>query len=219
MRLILAFLFILVGCASHRAPEVPPPVVIGKMASAKSRVQIFLADERDEKQKFYLILRDDKDQKIEIEESSLLITSKQGKVPKYKFERISKGRFQVLFNEKIPKVSHLKFSVQGIPLKKSIENRHKPEPIKGKIVLVSKGDHEVTLKLSLQNMRGESLETDGPPGTVIEGGGTLSELKRLQKGLWEIKVSLPEENVIIYVSIRTNGAHLDHLFRYQHIEN
>lgn len=217
MRILLG-LILLASCSTTKIPEAPIEMVQEKMDPAYSKVLIFLPDEKIDHQNFFLELRNEKNQSIDIGQQYMFVISRNP-LPNYKINRISQGRFQLVFEQEVKPLKGVKFFVQGFPVKKIIENRKKPDPIQGKIIVKEKGDHEITLRLTLKNMQGEGLKTSDGPDIVVEGGGHVFELKSLQRGLWEFKVSLPEENQILYLTVRANGVQLDRLFRYQHVEN
>jgi hypothetical protein len=210
MSKFLALLFLVSACSTSKPTIIPPSETIDP---THSRVQVFQADDHYPQQRYFLNVRNEKKQKIDIDEKLISVNAK------FNVRHISTGRYQLFFDKELKSLSKTKFLVQGFPLKKEIQQKINYEPIQGNVVLVQKADHELTMRLKLENKQGKSLEPSNSPDILLEGGGHIYDIKRLQKGLWEFKVGLPEENQIIYINVRANGAQLDRLFRYQHVEN
>lgn len=220
MRLILLFSFFFTACSfleTNSTPTPRPVKVLGVVDPKMSVVKLYPPDAYHEGQRFFLELRNSSGIKVDVEDQEIKV--KCSKIsPKYKVLWVSQGRYQLEFAEELENLKKVKFLVQGKLLKHELMSFKKPSRSHSKLILLGKGDHQISMKLTLQNKRGERVETQAPPEIILEGLGEVSTLKLSQNGIWEFTVNLPELNQIIYLNVRANGVEFDHLFRYQHIE-
>ena len=74
------------------------------------------------------------------------------------------------------------------------------------------------MRLKLADKNNRAIFGYELPETLVEGEGSIEELKALENGLWEFTLVYPGRNVIIYLSIRSHESLLEHIYRFQHVE-
>lgn len=223
MRIGLFLLFtFLVSCAEvpqRRMPAAESVIQLGEVSRSHSSVQLFPSAENDSlTYYFYLQLKDSKSQFVDVSPSEISLKSKSKKPVKFKLERILNGRYYVI----IDKSEHAKsvdFFVQKQLLKEKVNlNIRRPNRKYSSISINSKDDGKITFQLRLADKSNRPVLLLDQPEIVLEGQGEVEDLKHIQEGIWQFTVIYPEDNQIMYFSVRAQGVYLVNLLRYQHIE-
>jgi hypothetical protein len=83
---------------------------------------------------------------------------------------------------------------------------------------VANPEYSLWLELNLKDLKGHPLDLNYLPEVIIEGEAVISDIRRIKKGTWHIHLSYPDDNLILYFSVRANGVKLERLLRFQHVE-
>jgi hypothetical protein len=220
MRLIIILGLFLNACTSfHKNPVPFPPVVksLGKVDPQLSLVKLYRPDAFNDEQRFFLELKNSKNTKVDVNDKEIVVKYLKTKPP-FKVYWVSQGQYQLEFSQEFEDLKQVKFLVQGKKLKHELVSFKKPAQSRSKLMLLRKRDHEISMRLILQDKKGAKVETQAPPEIILEGLGEVSSLNLIQNGIWDFTVGMPEENQIIYLNVRANGVQFDRFFRYQHIE-
>ncbi|WP_408098624.1 hypothetical protein ACJVC5_06855 [Peredibacter sp. HCB2-198] len=224
MRIGLILLFILlVGCAEtpiKRFPASESPIQIGEVAHSQSSVQLFpSANENDSvTYYFYLQLKDSKGKYVDVAPSEIVLKSKNKRPVGFKLERILNGRYYVIV-DKSKSAKSVDFFVQGKLLKEKVSlDFRQPDRRYSSISIKSKSEGKITFQLRLADKSNRPVALVDHPEIVLEGRGQIENLKHIQEGIWQFTVIYPEDNQIMYFSVRAQGVYLVNLLRYQHIE-
>lgn len=217
---LLLPLFFLIACAHAPERNIASFEVIafGEVDPAKSVVQLFpnLSGHPD-LHHFYLELRNSNNKLVDIELSEISLKLEK-RYPSIYIKRISLGRYQMEVSDHIPTYKKLKFVVQNKIINHSIVKKQKPVKSNSKIKLVSNANHKLKFHVYLKDENNSAVMLDMYPDVILEGMGEFTKPQKLKDGGWEIVISYPELNQVLYISIRANGVLLEKLYRYQHIE-
>ncbi|WPU65684.1 hypothetical protein [Peredibacter starrii] len=223
MRIGLFLLFVLlVSCAEaplRRNPASESPVQLGEVSRSHSSVQLFPSAENDSlTYYFYLQLKDSKGQFVDVSPSEIALKAKNKRPVKFKLERILNGRYYVIV-EKSEHAKSVDFVVQNQTLKEKVSlNFRQPDRRYSSISIKTKGEGKITFQLRLADKSNRPVLLPDQPEIVLEGRGEIEDLKHIQEGIWQFTVIYPEDNQIMYFSVRAQGVYLVNLLRYQHIE-
>jgi hypothetical protein len=213
MKYLLVFaLFFVVACS--QGP-------VRKIAS-NSRPTSFEVDAQKSsayliKRKHFLIqVKNSLSQNIEINFNDVKVKNPQGKDIPFELERVGAGKYYVL---PLSNQKELQISIQDKIIGKQFKVTLK-KPVKqySSISLVSQEDHRLSLRLKLADKSNRPLTTDELPEILIDGDVSIEDLKSLGNGVWEFTLNLPEHNVIVYLSVRSQEELLERLYRFQHVE-
>ena len=166
--------------------------------------------------RFLLQTKNALSENIEISFTDVIIRNTQNKIIPFQLEWAGSGKYYLLpvSNEK-----ELEIAIQGKVIgKKSKVNFRKPDKNHSALSVVSRGDHTLLMRLKLADKNNRPIDSDEVPEILVEGEGSIEELKAVENGLWEFNLVYPEHNVIIYLSIRSHESLLDRLYRFQHVE-
>lgn len=223
IRFILIVLFCL-GCSTQKAQRNvasnSAPILPTEVDPEKSIVRIFpaVADEHGLWYYFYLQLKDRNGQFVDSDD--IKITTLKGEGIPFLKERIKSGRYYLTL-EKNAGVSsaHLNVLAQGKILKEEFKlSFDYPHKSHSKIRLVQKENHVLKFQLNLRDEKNIPVAVSEQPEIFLEGMGIIKELNEVSQGTWEFTVVYPDENQIMYLSVRAMGVFLPKLFRYQHVE-
>ncbi len=221
---ILILLFTL-SCASEKVRKpasVHSVLKVGEVDSKKSHVQIFpaVADEAGIWYYFFFQLKNAKGDFIDIDPSDIRVKSSKGDIIKFKQERFLTGRYYISL-EKTAYVSsnELDFFVQGKPMKEKFKLAFNP-PDKAftKLKMVNHENYRMVFRLKLADNKNRPVEVPEKPEVQLQGNGTIDDMKHVGEGVWEFAVTYPEDNQIMYISVRAMGVFFPKMFRYQHVE-
>lgn len=216
-------LILCLGCSTQKAQRnvASEPVEISSIVDPlKSTVQIFpaVADSEAVWYYFYLQLKDKNSHYLD--SNDVVIKTNNGEIVLFQKQRIDRGRYYLTL-EKKPGVSstHLNVFVQGKPLKGEFRLSFKvPDKIYSQIKLVQNEDHQLKFELHLKDKLASPVAVKDTPEIVVDGEGDIVDLKEVREGVWQFSIVYPEENQILYLSVRTMGVYLPKIFRYQHVE-
>lgn len=227
MRVIFfSLLIFLIGCASERPvrkiASVDTIVKIGQVDLKKSSVQIFPAVAADDGlwYYFYVQLRDTDGKYIDADPSDIGLKTDKGKPVPFKLERLLVGRYYLTL-EKTADISSVQmdFFIQGKKLKEQFKMQMRlPDKAHSKITIVKNTIERITFRLRLADKLNQPVEIPDRPEIILEGVGSVENIKHVHEGIWEFSLIYPNENQIMYFSVRAHGVYLNKLFRYQHVE-
>lgn len=217
---------LLVACASKK-PErkiasVSSPEVVRVIDMKKSHVEIFPAVAADSGLWYYFFvqLKDQSGRYIDCRDGDLSLKNHRKKVIPFNRERVSVGRYYLSL-EKTAEISsgELDFFVQGKALKEHFRlNYRQPSREHTTFSVLRNEGGKITLRLVLADKLNRKVELPDKPEIILEGQGIIEDLHHTGEGTWEFSVIYPEENQIMYFSVRAMGLLLTNLYRYQHIE-
>lgn len=223
--LFLALIFLISACASdperqaRKIASLSRPVIYDH---SKSLVQIFPAVSADDSiwYYFYVQTKDTFGRYTHIDPSDIVIKTRKGKTVPYKYEQVLGGRYYLTI-EKTSEFSsaELDVFVRGKALKEQFKlNLHHPDKSHSSIRLVKNSRNKITFQLRLADKKNQPVEIPDKPEIILEGMGNVEDLKQVKEGTWEFSIIYPEQNQIMYFSVRAMGIYLSNLYRYQHVE-
>jgi hypothetical protein len=185
-------------------------------------VQIFPSRDPDQNLAFYLFvqLKDDRGRFVDCPREDLSLVSSKGSKVLFRIERLQIGRYYLFIDNEEPiKSNQIDLLVQGKPLKELLK-LHIQLPHKSHTILkkVRNTHHQLTLELRLADKDNRPVMGPEDPEILIEGYGIIHNLLPISEGVWQFTVDYPEENQIMYFSIRSMGILFKDLYRFQHIE-
>lgn len=223
--LLIVLILVLTACAS------PPPKPERKLASvpevpiydhSKSQVQIFPAVAADNAlwYYFYVETKNTKGKYFAVEPSEIEVRTHKGKKVPFRFEQLLAGRYYITLEKTFDISSaQLDVLVKGKPLKEQFKlNMRVPDKVHSKITLVKKTRNKIIFRLLLADKKDQPVEIPDKPEIILEGIGSVEEMRHVSEGTWEFSLIYPEENQIMYFSVRAMGIYLSNLYRYQHVE-
>lgn len=226
MRISLLFLFFLCSCATEE-------VVIRKIASqktvrpglvepAKSLIQLFpaIAESDGIRYYFYLQLKNKSDTFVDCDLSDLYLKNSNGDNIPFRYERVLEGRYYLIVDKTAEIMSgQMDVFLKGKSIKKQFQFDFKQASRDhSKISLVKAGQHQIKFRLQLGDKKNQPVEIPAEPEIIIDGQGVIEDLKHVKEGIWEFTLVYPEQNQIMYFSVRAHDVYLEKLFRYQHVE-
>jgi hypothetical protein len=226
MRLGLIPLLLTLGCTHpepyRRVAEDLSEFHAGEVSFKRSVVQVFPSDQKDDVASYYLFvqLKDSEGRFVDAEKREFSLKTIRGQQVDFKFERVLPGRYYFMIErEEGHHWQELNLFFQGKPLKEQFKvQMAKASRSYSKITKVKNSDSRLILRLNLRDRQNKALELPEGPEIFLEGEAQVLEVAHTGEGIWEFTVVYPNENQIIYISVRANGVLLKHLYRYQHIE-
>jgi hypothetical protein len=221
--LLIILILFAVGCASKK-PErkiasEPRPNIYDH---SKSLVNIFPAVSADDGiwYYFYVQTKNTLGQFTHIDPSEIEVRTSKGKKIPFKSEQLLRGRYYLSI-EKTPEFSsaQLDIFVRGKALKEQFKlNMRHPDKSNSSIKIVKNSRNKLTFRLRLADKKNQAVEIPEKPEIILEGIGNIEDLKQSSEGTWEFSIIYPEQNQIMYFSVRAMGVYLSNLYRYQHVE-
>lgn len=225
-QLVLFAIFLLVvGCANQppqRKPSSETSFRFGEIDTLKSRVQIFPAviTNGESVHYFYLQLKDREGKFIDCEPSEISLVTPSGQPIPFQYERLFTGRYYVTIQQSSEvNFGELSFFIRDKLLKEQFKLYLK-KPVKShtQVFLVKNDKNKMTLRLRLADKANQPVALPDTPEVLLDGLGSIEDLKLIDDGIWEFSVIYPEQNQIMYFSIRAHGVYFERIFRYHHVE-
>lgn len=221
MRSLLLIQFLSwVACATlpdrYVASESNP--IIGKIDTSESSVSLLplKIDNHETALAFYLQFKRH-GKFIDVKPEEIVLKNKN-KIIETKIYRIAQGRYELNALREIANISSLQFFVQNKKIKHSLKAIGKPSRLHTKIFIIANDKHVLSLRLEIGDKKGIGVKVVPKPELILEGIGQFIDLKPIGSNIWEFSLEYPEENQVLYFSVRANGVLLERIFRYQHIE-
>lgn len=188
----------------------------------KSFIQLFPDESKGEESwyYFYVALKDSRGKFVDILETDFELKTSSNKSIDFHLDKLFTGRYNVkIKHDKKLQLETLNFFVQGKLLKEKFKLFYKrPFPAHSKLTLVAKQDSSLKIRLQLLDKHKAPVDPPEIPEILLDGAGEIVSMERLGPGQWEFSVIYPEQNQIMYFSVRSMGVYLPNLFRYQHVE-
>jgi len=217
---ILLPLFFLISCASgppERNIASEEFVVLGEANTQLSIVKFFSDAGHPDIHHFYLELRNTKKELVDVELKEIEAREAKKKLNTY-IRRISLGKYEIEIDKENLNFNKLKFLIQTKALKHKLVGLAKPVQKNSSMVIVSNEHHRLKMRLTLKDKNSTAVDVKQDPEIIFTGLGEASTPKMVKKGVWEFEIIYPEDNQIIYLSVRANGVLLDQVFRFQYVE-
>lgn len=197
----------------RKPASVGEKIEFGSIDASKSLLKKIPAEHE---QVFHLELRSKDNRLVDVAVEDVKLRY-QTKSVSFNWRRLSQGRYLLVPQSPLEDVSRGRFSIQNKLLKNSLVSLNKPHR-SSQIEILEKNQHELVLRLKLNDKKGRSLASEQKPDIILEGLGEVSDLEPKGAGIWEFRVNYPEENQVFYLSVRLHGVLLEKIFRYQHVE-
>lgn len=194
----------------------------GEIDLKRSEVQIFpaVASESGVWYYFYVQLKDQNGNYVDCEPGDISLTTSKGEPIFFEYERQLPGRYYLTV-EKTPAVSshQLNFYIQDKPLKEKFKLHFTlPSKTKSKISVLEKRNHYLKLQLKLVDENNKPVQMPDQPDVMFEGLGYVEDFKQVGEGVWQFRVIYPDDNQIMYFSVRAMGVFMPKIFRYHHVQ-
>jgi hypothetical protein len=218
MKLIL-ILLITWGC-THQPYREPAgandELALGSIDITKSVIRLFEDSQLgDDEYAFYIEALDQDSNHIDVLEHDLKIFHSGRTIP-FSLERVSRGHF--ILSLEIFSLKGLKIFIQGRQVKDHFKKLPAPIRQHSSINILKKNDNELKLILILKDKNNQPVISPISPDIIIEGFGQIEDLKQGQEGIWTFNLVFPEQNQVLYLSVRSNGGYLPKIFRFHHVE-
>ena len=223
--LLILFIFLLTACASdpekmvRKIASVPPPAIYDH---SKSLVNIFPAVAADEGiwYYFYVQTKDTLGRFIPIDPKEIEIKTRKGRKVPFKVEQLLTGRYYLTLEKTTDFSSaELDIFVRGKALKEQFKlNMRHPDQKNSSIKIVKNSRNTLVFRLRLADKKNQPVEIPDKPEIILEGIGNVEDLRHVSEGTWEFSIIYPEQNQIMYFSVRAMGVYLSNIYRYQHVE-
>lgn len=224
----LAYLFILISLllACSRAPvrklaSLESDFSYGSIDPQASQVKAFPPEVEGSKYHYYLYLelKDPSLKPVDIYTNDISIVSRKKKVFPFSLKRMSRGNYYLALEvtEKAGS-DELTLFIQNKEIKEFRVVLKQPDFSRSSLNIIQKDRHSLRMRLFLSDSNGVAIHSLVAPDLIIEGEAIAENLEQIGEGLWEFDIRFSDENQIIYVSVRSQGSYLKHLFRYLHIE-
>lgn len=222
MRLsFIALILVLVGCSVSPPVRIPAsePTLYGRPDLKRSRIQFFPSAtvDGDGVLYFYLELKNELGELIDCEPSELLVQTKAGRGVVFKLERILRGKYYLILNER-PQADELVLLLRGELLSTFKLPRGRLDPSQTKIIRIKTDKNKTTFLLRLADAHHRPVKLVERPEILLEGMGSVKDLQEISEGMWEFSVVYPEISQIMYFSVRAQGVYHERIFRYHHVE-
>jgi hypothetical protein len=222
---LILILMVFVSCAHEptRGPaSIDTDFFYADLSLHKSIVKIFppTIDAGGFHYYFYLQIKNEAGKYVDIDEREVEIRESKRKV-NFKLERQLRGRYYVKIDtSKAIKDAHVFIAGKQLPdqFKLSLARADKKM---SKLKLLYKKRHRARFQLLIADSKGKGIEIPTLPEIIVEPGGSgeIEDLVHIKEGVWEFTMSYPEHNIVMYINVRAHGVYLDHLYRFQHVEN
>lgn len=225
--LLIILIFLLAGCASVEQKQ----KIERKLASAarpviydhsKSLVQIFPAVAADESiwYYFYVQTKDTFGRYMHVDLTDIEIRTHKGKKVPFKYEQLLSGRYYLTLEKTADFSSaQLDVLVRGKPLIEQFKlNMRHPDQKNSSIKMIKNSQNKLVFRLRLADKKNQPVEIPDKPEIILEGIGNVEDLRHISEGTWEFSIIYPEQNQIMYFSVRAMGVYLSNIYRYQHVE-
>jgi hypothetical protein len=223
--LFILTLFLTYGCATsgpERSIASETELRYGVIDFKKSLIQIFpaVAEQEGLRYYFYLQLKNQSGEFVDCDPADLTLKTKRGKKVPFKYERLLTGRYYLTIL-KTPQISsaEMNFFIQGRPLKEQFK-LHFQEVSRAhtKLYVLKNTRNKIKFRLRLADRLNQPVEIPDQPEIILDGQGQIDDVKHVDEGTWEFSVIYPDQNQIMYFSLRAHGTYFDRIFRYQHVE-
>src|SRR5690606_24285313 len=157
---------------------------------------------------FYLQLKDSNGRFVDSRD--IKITTEKGDEVPFIQERVLTGRYYLTLKKEAGLSSaHLNVIAQGKVLKEEFKlSFDYPHKKNSQIRLVQKDNNVLKFQLNLRDEKNIPVDVSERPEIFLEGMGIINEVKEVSEGTWEFTVLYPDENQIMYLSVRAMGVFL-----------
>ena len=196
---------------------------LGEVDLKKSEVQIFpaVASDTGVWYYFYVQLKDRNGNYVDCGPHELTLATTKGQPIPFDYERRLPGRYYLTVEKSADfSSSQLNFFVQNKPLKEKFKLHFSPPSrSKSKISVLEKNSRYLKLQLKLIDEQNRPVQMPDKPEVMFEGHGYIEDIKQVEEGTWEFRVIYPDENQIMYFSVRAMGVFMPKIFRYHHVQD
>jgi hypothetical protein len=192
-----------------------------KMDPAKTQIRFYQDYLNDMNSSyFHLQFKNELGENVDIQLEELQVFSNLGLENQYKISRTSRGVYNLTFEKlDLKKIKVIELFYQKVLLKKQkLISWVLPVKKYSSLTLISNPEGKLNFELRLADGQKYPVDLPEPPEIIIDGKAKLEILQPVKKGVWFLRVSYPEENQIIYISVRVLGVSFDNFYRYQHVE-
>jgi hypothetical protein len=213
----------LVACSHGRKiSSVDDPYVMGKVSRKLSQVSLYPPEKVGDLFRYYFFvqIKNAQNNHIDCDTDALKLKSVDGKDLPYTLDRILHGRYYLILEQTENNYQkQVNVELEGKLLKEKFYlSMGTPDPNYSSLKITERGDHEITLELKLKDSKNKALDAHVVPEIVLDGLGSVEEVKYVKAGIWHVRVTYPEHNQIIYFSVRASGTKLERMLRFQHID-
>lgn len=222
-RLIIICLLFCIGCSSPQAFRKIASDNLeryGDVDIARSNIRLLpeFNDSEGDGYRFYIQLRDGKGKFVDCAYNEIILSKNGNSIP-FKFERILTGRYYLIIKKEDLARRNIKLHLQGQTFNDDLESLLTyPHKKNSQIKLISNSAHMIRLQLHLADEMNRPIVINESPEIILEGLGTIGDLKQVRNGVWEFSVLYPDDNQIMYFSVYACGVFLPKIYRYQHVE-
>lgn len=223
MRFGIFLILLLASCAEVPVRRVPAAAFrAGDIALNKSSAHIYpeSTDSQDLRFSIFLNLKDENGKGVDCNQDEISLRTKGGKALPIEVRRQATGRYFIIlkFDQRYAKEVFTLKVKDEILLKNIKLNFQRPSERHSNVSIVHAEKAQLRLRLELRDQNNQLIQTLNPPDVLLDGIGEISELRRIQDGIWEFQVDYIEMNQIFYISVRAQDVYLAKIFRFQYVE-
>jgi hypothetical protein len=220
---VIFLLILLTACSSElpyrRLASTDSFLVLGEIDYKKSSVQLFHGGSGEKRDYLYVQLKNEKGEFVDCDRYEFSLKTSQGYEVEFNYLRKLRGRYYLIL-EKSENFNELILLVKGVSLRETFKfPKRKPHASHTKMWLVQKFNGKISLRLKLADKANRFVDFPQIPEILMEGDGFIQDLKYVGDGVWDFTVIHPEENQLMYFSLRYMGLYFPNLYRYQYIDN
>lgn len=219
------FLILISSCSFSQkiVKQSSPPRTISSVCSDVSQIDVKLFPEFDDNtlMAYHLSvkLKNSEGFATDCNETEFRVTDQAQNPLKFIVKKLEAGSyFLTLSSDVSTSTSDLIVWIGEKTKKKFSLAKKLPDKSHTKLNLIQYDNNRLYFHLTILDKKLNPVILDGPPELIIEGDAKLIDMLSVTDGEWIITIDFPQENQILYISMRISGVYFSKIFRFQHVE-
>lgn len=169
---------------------------------------------------FYVELKDSEGEPVDVFNREFKVLDEMNNFVPFRVKRIVSGQYYLIVDKDLnEKARTLKFMVSGKKFEQEFTLSTTEASPKHSFITIDKNQrHRVKFILTLRDQNNRPVELPSNPEFILDGNAVTEDIKYLKDGKWEFHIIHPEENQVIYISVRAHSAYFPKLYRYHYVE-
>lgn len=219
MRWEIIILLLLMSCSSPKLQRSIASVEeeFGEVSLVHSKARIYPSSENGTlKYYIFLQLRDADGQAVNAYPSQIILQTALGNKIKYSYQKSGLGGYYL----SLPNFHQSEIRVIiGSALLTKLKIHEKSKLLSSEIRLIRRSAYRATFQFRILDEFKNKVEISESPDIVIDNqSGLVEEVRQVNKSTWKFDLVYPDENQLIYISVRSNGRLFPNIFRFQYLE-
>jgi hypothetical protein len=168
---------------------------------------------------YFIQLKDEDGRGTDLQSPDLILKNNKGREIPFLLERSRRGSYYLVLKERLKPVEFpLKLFYQGAAFEDQLDcYTQKAHKSKSGIFVEEETHQRVKLRLELRDAKGHLISMSKRPEIILQGEGEVEEILPLSPGIWQFSIIYPDDNAIMYLSVRTHNALLERMLRLQYV--